>query len=76
MRGPASGSNAGRMIIDPQSFVVLEMDRHLAAARAAQAAQAARAPRAEIAARRRRPGRHRGLRLRLAAWATGRTAHV
>jgi hypothetical protein len=61
------------MIIDPQSFVVLEMDRHLAASRAAQAA---RAPRPEVAARRYRPGRHRGLRLRLAAWATGRTAHV
>jgi len=57
------------MIIDPLSFVPLEMDRHLASARAARAARAA------IAARR-RPGAHRGLRLRLAAWATGRMAHV
>jgi hypothetical protein len=54
------------MIIDPLTFVPLEMDRHLAAARSA---------RAEVAPRR-RPGRHRGLRLRLAAWLVGRTAHV
>ena len=69
MWGSASGIDAGRMIIDPLSFVPLEMDRHLALARAARAARAECAPR-------RRPGAHRGLRLRLAAWATGRTAHV
>ena len=57
------------MIIDPLTFVPLEMDRHLAMARAARAARAEVAPR-------RRPGRHRGFRLRLAAWLTGRTAHV
>jgi len=57
------------MIIDPQTFVPLEMDRHLAMARAARAARAEIAPR-------RRPGRRRGLRLRLAAWLTGRMAHV
>jgi hypothetical protein len=57
------------MIIDPLTFVPLEMDRHLAVARAARSARAEVAPR-------RRPGRHRGLRLRLAAWLVGRTAHV
>ncbi|MET0930053.1 MAG: hypothetical protein ABWX74_11065 [Aeromicrobium sp.] len=60
------------MIIDPLSFVPLEMDRHLAVARAAQAARAARD---EIAPPRRR-GRPRGLRLRLAVWATGRSIHA
>jgi hypothetical protein len=60
------------MIIDPQSFVATERDRHLAVARAAQSARCA----AAASPRRHRPGRHRSLRLRLAAWATGRTAHV
>ena len=69
MWAAASGSDAGCMIIDPQTFVTLEMDRHLAMARAARAARAEIAPR-------RRPGRRRGLRLRLAAWLTGRMAHV
>ncbi|MET1038114.1 MAG: hypothetical protein ABW075_07550 [Aeromicrobium sp.] len=64
------------MIIDPQSFIATEMDRHLAVARAAQSARAARMSRAAATPKRHRPGRHRGLRLRLAAWATGRTAHV
>lgn len=63
------------MIIDPLSFVPLEMDRHLAVARAAQAAREARAMRRD-AAPRRRPGRGRGLRLRLAVWATGRSIHA
>lgn len=71
MWGPASDGEAGRMIIDPQSFVPLEMDRHLAVARAAQAA---RLP--TDATPRRRPGRHRGLRLRLAVWVTGRSIHA
>ncbi|MFI5426755.1 hypothetical protein [Aeromicrobium sp. UC242_57] len=56
------------MIIDPQSFIPLEMDRHLAAARAAQFAREHRSPR--------RSGPRRGLRLRLAAWITGRAIHA
>ena len=54
------------MIIDPQTLVALEMDRHLAAA------QAARAARASVP--RRGPRGRRGLLLRLVAVATGRTA--
>ncbi|NRQ49556.1 hypothetical protein [Aeromicrobium stalagmiti] len=57
------------MIIDPLTFVPLELDRRLAAARAAQA-YSERAG----AAGRRRP--RRSLVLRLAAWATGRTVHA
>jgi hypothetical protein len=52
------------MIIDPLSFVPAEIDRHLAMARALPR----KAPR-------RRPPR-RGIVLRLATWATGRSVHA
>lgn len=54
------------MIIDPESFVPVELDRRLAAARVATAS-------------RRSPVRRRvrrGLWLRLAAWVTGRAIHA
>ncbi|MET0448813.1 MAG: hypothetical protein ABW004_10415 [Aeromicrobium sp.] len=60
------------MIIDPLSFVPLEMDRHLAAFRAAESVRGARSG----IAPKRRLGGHRGLRLRLAVWATGRGVHA
>jgi hypothetical protein len=56
------------MILDPESFVPLDAERRLAAARRAQP------PVDQPARRRRRP--HRGPVLRLAAWATGRTASI
>lgn len=55
------------MIIDPQSFVSIDFERRLTAARAAQLRLDRRAPR--------RPDR-RGVRLRLAAWVTGRAIHA
>ena len=55
------------MIIDPESFVPVELERRLSAARPSRLALGA--PR-----RQRRP--RRGVTLRLAAWATGRTALV
>jgi hypothetical protein len=58
------------MIIDPQTFIAVEMDRHLAAAEAARAARAA----VGRPARRRRP--RRSLALRLASWATGRAVQA
>lgn len=64
MWGTTSEDDAGRMIIDPLSFVPVEIDRHLAVARAL--------PR--VARRKRAP--RRGLVLRLAAFATGRSVHA
>lgn len=56
------------MIIDPESFVPVEVSRRLATA-------GGQRPRAVVRShRRRRP--HRGPVLRLAAWATGRTAYI
>lgn len=63
----ALGGEAEGMIIDPQSFVVTDHDRRLTAARAAQL-------RLERSAPRRRD--RRGVRLRLAAWVTGRAIHA
>jgi hypothetical protein len=56
------------MIIDPQSFMAVEMSRYNAVARAAQEARA-------VSARRRRTPR-RGLVVRFAVWATGRGVHA
>ncbi len=55
------------MIIDPESFVPLEVERRLSAARSSR--PATDAPRRQHRLR-------RGVTLRLAAWATGRTALV
>jgi hypothetical protein len=56
------------MIIDPQTFIAIEMDRDLVAAEAARAARAA------FPRRTKKP--RRGLLLRLVATATGRTAQA
>lgn len=56
------------MIIDPESFVPVEVSRRLATA-GGQQPRSATPPR-------RRQRRHRGPVLRLAAWATGRTAYI
>ncbi len=56
------------MIIDPESFVPVEVGRRLAAARGQQART--------VVPTRRRQRPHRGPVLRLAAWATGRTAYI
>ncbi|GAA1730848.1 hypothetical protein [Aeromicrobium alkaliterrae] len=56
------------MIIDPQSYVPLEVQRRLATAGAAQP------PVDQPVRRRQRP--HRGPVLRFTAWATGRTAYI
>ncbi len=65
MWAATSGGDAGLMIIDPQSFIALEIDRHLALAQAAQQARQHRTVRPR-----------RSIRLRLAAWATGRAVHA
>lgn len=57
------------MIIDPLTFVPLELDRRLAAAQEVRVAHELQA-----SSRRRRP--RRGLVLRLAAWVTGRAVHA
>lgn len=56
------------MIIDPESFVPVEVGRRLAAGRGH--------PGRTVIPPRRRQRRPRGPVLRLAAWATGRTAHI
>lgn len=54
------------MIIDPLAFVPVELDRHLAAARAMP----------QVPRRTRRRPTRRGIVLRLATWATGRSVHA
>lgn len=72
MWASTSGGDDRVMIIDPQTFIALEMDRHLAAAEAARAAR-----RVSSARTRQHLGRRpRGLVVRLAVWATGRAAHA
>jgi hypothetical protein len=72
MWGPTSGGDDRVMIIDPHTFIALEMDRHLAAAEAARAARRA------SSSRHREHVRHRprGLVVRLAIRATGRAVHA
>lgn len=65
MWAATSDGDAGYMIIDPQTFIALEMDRHLAVAQAAQQARQHRLVRPR-----------RSIRLRLAAWVTGRAIHA
>ena len=72
MWGGTSWRDARDMIIDPQTFIVLEMDRHHAAAEAVRAFRQATHDAHREPSRRRR----RGLVLRLASWVTGRTAHA
>jgi len=68
MWAPTSAAHDRVMIIDPQTFIAIEMDRHLAAAEAARAAR--------HAVQSRRDPRRRGLVLRVATWATGRAVHA
>lgn len=54
------------MILDPQSFVSIDFEQRLTAARAARLRMERSATRRE----------RRGVRLRLAAWVTGRAIHA